>query len=109
MNRGDVVVASLPGDYGKPRPAIVVQSNTLNRQKPASYIVCPLTTTLTGVSDFRVQVTPDSDNGLVERSEAMVDKLSAAPARAVRSVIGRLDAETMREIDRALLVTLGIA
>jgi mRNA interferase MazF len=109
VNRGDVVVASLPGDYGKPRPAVVVQSDILNRQEPASSVVCPLTTALTGARDFRVQIIPDSGNGLAERSEAMVDKLSAAPARALRTVIGRLDAQTMREIDRALLVTLGIA
>jgi hypothetical protein len=25
MRRGDLVVVSLPGDYGKPRPALVVQ------------------------------------------------------------------------------------
>jgi mRNA interferase MazF len=26
MTWGDVVVVSLPGDYGKPRPALVIQS-----------------------------------------------------------------------------------
>ena len=50
MRRGDVVLVVLPGDYGKPRPAITVQSDLLNTEDPASYLVCPLTTTLPPIS-----------------------------------------------------------
>ena len=27
MKRGDVVIVSAPGDFGKPRPAVVIQSD----------------------------------------------------------------------------------
>ena len=30
MSRGDVVIVAAPGDYGKPRPAVIVQSDALS-------------------------------------------------------------------------------
>lgn len=109
MRRGDVVLIALPGDYGKPRPAVIVQSDLLNSETPSSYIVCPLTATLTGQSEIRIPVEPSSTNGLRVRSEVMVEKVSAASVLRLRDVIGRLDASVIRSIDRALLLILGIA
>ncbi|TMJ14740.1 MAG: type II toxin-antitoxin system PemK/MazF family toxin, partial [Alphaproteobacteria bacterium] len=31
MNRGDLVTVALPGAYGKPRPAVVVQADRFNQ------------------------------------------------------------------------------
>jgi mRNA interferase MazF len=31
IKRGDVVICAGPGDYGKPRPAVVVKSDLFNR------------------------------------------------------------------------------
>jgi mRNA interferase MazF len=109
VKRGDVVLAALPGDYGKPRPAVIVQSDLLNAEEPTSYILCPLTTTLTGRSNIRVPVAPSARNGLQAPSELMVDKVSAAPAKRIRETVGQLDAAAMRAIDRAVLLVLGIA
>jgi mRNA interferase MazF len=108
VKRGDVVLAALPGDYGKPRPAVIVQSDLLNAEGPTSYILCPLTTTLTGRSNIRVPIEPSAGNGLRAQSEVMVDKVSAAPAKRIRESVGRLDAAAMRAIDRAVLLVLGI-
>jgi hypothetical protein len=44
MRRGHFVVVATSGDYGKPRPALVVQSE-LFAELP-SVVICPLTTTL---------------------------------------------------------------
>jgi mRNA interferase MazF len=109
VRRGDVVLVALAGDYGKPRPAVIVQSDLLNSEAPSSYIVCPLTTTLTGQFEIRVPVEPSSTNGLRARSEIMIEKVSAASVQRLRDVIGRLDASTIRSVDRALLLVLGIA
>ncbi len=109
MKRGDVVLVALPGDYGKPRPAVIVQSDILNAAGLSSYLVCPLTTMLTDIADYRVSVEPSAANGLRARSEIMIDKLTAAPARRLRDAIGRCDAAVMRAVDRALLLALGIA
>jgi len=72
------------------------------------FIVCPLTTTLTGLGDFRVMIEPTPGNGLRARSEVMVDKLAVAPRRRLREVIGRLDDATLRGVDRALALVVGI-
>jgi mRNA interferase MazF len=107
VKRGDVVLAVLPGEHGKPRPAIVLQSDLLNQKEPSSVIVCPLTTTLRFQPEVRVMIEPSAQNGLRERSEAMVDKLIPASRQRLRDVIGHIDATVMRAIDRSLVVVLG--
>lgn len=42
--RGDLVTVSLPGNYGKPRPALVIQSDLLAELE--SVILYPITSDL---------------------------------------------------------------
>jgi mRNA interferase MazF len=100
---------ALPGDYGKPRPALVVQSNALSDDDCGSVVVCPLTTHLTGTTSFRVPISPTEENGLRSRSEVMVEKLAGVARTRLREVVGRLNREAMRPVDRALLLVLGFA
>lgn len=109
MRRGDVVLVALPGDYGKPRPAVVAQGDALTEEDCGSVVVCPLTTTLTGTSSFRVAVEPTAENGLRRRSEVMVEKLAGVGQHRLREVVGHLDQEAMRAVERALLLVLGFA
>ena len=62
MKRGDIVTLSISGDYGKPRPAIVIQTNDLSDTCP-TVVVCPMTSTRLDL-DFRILVEPDRENGL---------------------------------------------
>jgi mRNA interferase MazF len=108
LKRGDIVLATLVGDYGKPRPAVVVQSDEMIRFGFSSVIVCPMTSRVSDRLRVRVAVEPDSANGLSERSEIMVEKLVGMSRRKIRRVIGRLDRATMARVDRALFVVLGL-
>jgi mRNA interferase MazF len=99
--RGDVVTAIVPGDFGKPRPVVVVQADAFSEHH-ASITVCPLTTHLTGLRLFRIMVAPDRRNGLGEPSEVMVDKLNSLRRERIESAIGRLSALDMRAVDEAL-------
>jgi mRNA interferase MazF len=63
LKRGDVVVVALAGDYGKPRPALVVQSDLFN-ETHASVTVVPVTSTLVDAPIFRLTVEPSPANGL---------------------------------------------
>jgi len=45
MQRGDVVTVAAAGDYGKPRPALIVQADLFNAAHP-SVTVLPLTSTI---------------------------------------------------------------
>ena len=109
MRRGDGVVVALPGEIGKPSPAVIVQSDRLNEHAPSSFLLCPFTTELTAQSDVRIAVEPEGGNGLLARSEIMIDKVAPAAVRRVGEVIGRLDRPTMRAVDRALVMVPGLA
>lgn len=108
MRRGDVVIVALPGDYGKPRPAIVVQSDSI----PAtldSVLVCPLTSTITPATALRVNLDPGSGTGLRLRSQAMVDKLFALRRTRVGATVGHLTDADMARLDTVLAFVLGLA
>lgn len=108
MRRGDLVVVALPGDYGKPRPALVVQADVISAFSFDSVLLCPLASEPTGMTLCRILVEPTPETGLRERSEIMVEKLTAVSARRLRDVIGRIDEATMQAVERALLLVLGI-
>lgn len=107
MKRGDIVTVALSGDYGKPRPALVVQIDlyaTLD-----SVVVLPMTSDLRTVPELRIDVAPSTANGLRMASQVMIDKPSTIPRAKIGKRIGALDAATLTEIERRLAIFLGIA
>lgn len=107
MRRGDLVTVALSGYYGKPCPALVIQSN-LFVDHP-SVTILPLTSELRETPIFRVRVLPDLANGLRVPSEVMVDKMHTVARDKVRETIGFIGDMTLIEIERAVAVWLGIA
>ena len=108
LRRGDVVVCALPGDYGKPRPALVVQSDLFN-ETHASVVLCPISSHLTGLDLFRVAVPAGASNGLRKDSEVMIDKMSAVDRVRVKQQIGRLSGVQMSLVDSALRIWLELS
>ena len=108
MRRGDVVVVAAAGDYGKPRPAVVVQSDAFP-ESHASVVVCQLTSDLADAPDFRITLEPDNDNGLRTRSQVMADKPITVRRERIGGVIGRLEAGDMRRLNVALALVMGLA
>lgn len=108
MKRGDVVVVALQGDLGKPRPAVVVESDLL---APADNIlVCPGTSHLVeGSTKRRLLVEPDATNGLRQLTQFQVDRLIAPRRDKCGSVIGRLDEQAMAQLDGLLAAILGLS
>lgn len=109
MRRGDVAVVSVPGDYGKPRPAVIVQSNHLIQAGLESVVVCLMTSHRGNAPAFRVELEPTPENGLEVQSQIMVDKLVTVRAARVAGVIGRLDDEHLLQLNRTLAFVLGLA
>lgn len=107
MTRGDLVVIALQGDFGKPRPALVVQSD-LFVEHP-SVTVLPVTSELRETPLFRLTLQPTAENGLKVPSQIMVDKAHTVLREKVGQTIGRLDAATMVAVNRALALFLGFA
>ena len=107
MRRGDLVTVAIQGTYGKPRPALVIQSD-LFAEHP-SVTILPVTNELRDTPLFRIPVAPSPENGLRKPSQVMVDKPQSVPREKVGAVIGHLDDETRLVVDRALAVFLGFA
>ena len=107
MNRGDFVTIAMPGDFGKPRPALVIQSDQFNEH--ATLTVLLVTSTLIEAPLIRVTVEPGGGNGLQKRSQVMVDKAMTVRRNKLGDPIGSASAEVMLEIGRCLAVFLGIA
>lgn len=108
MQRGDVVTVAAAGDYGKPRPAVIVQTNVLP-ESHASVVVCQLTSELANAPDFRVTVDPSPENGLRRRSQVMADRPVAIRRERIGRKIGRLDSQDMAILNAALAFALGLA
>jgi mRNA interferase MazF len=108
VKRGDVVTVAVQGDYGKPRPAVVVQSDLFNDTHP-SITILPLTSTIVDAPLIRLTVDPGRENGLTRVSQVMVDKVLTLPREKIGKGIGRLDEDLMIRITRALAMWLAIA
>jgi len=107
VRRGDLVVVSAQGDYGKPRPAVVIQSDWLKATD--SVLVALLTSTLADAPLYRLQIEPTEANGLKAPSQVMVDKIVAMPREKVGRVIGRIDESARIALNHMLSVVVGIA
>ena len=107
MNRGDLITVALPGDSGKPRPALVIQSDLF--EDHATVTVLPVTTAATDAPLFRLPVEPSPDNGLRRPSFVMVDKAMSIRSEKLGAPFGRLAETDMIRVNRALALFLGIA
>ena len=107
MMRGHFVTIAMQGDFGKPRPALVIQADQFDEH--ATVTVLPVTSTLVAAPLFRITVQPGADNGLQKPSQVMVDKAMTVKRDKVWQAFGRIDADAMVEVERCLAVFLGIA
>jgi mRNA interferase MazF len=105
ITRGDVVICAAPGDYGKPRPAVVVQSDLFNGTH-SSVAVCLITSHLEDAPLIRIPVPAGRTTGLKVESQVMVDKVVAIPRNKITGRAGKLPAGPLKEIDNALRLWL---
>jgi mRNA interferase MazF len=108
MRRGDLVTVALPGEFGKPRPALVIQSDLFNETHP-TVTVLPLTSELRDAPQFRILVEPSAANALEKISQIMVDKPITFSRSKIGKTFGRLDDDMILRVNRAVAVWMGIA
>ncbi len=107
MTRGDLVTVVMQGEFGKPRPALVMQADQFSEH--TSVTVLPVTSTLVTAPLLRITVQPTADNGLQKPSQVMVDKAVTVLRDKVGPAFGRIDTTLLTEVERCLAVFLGIA
>lgn len=108
MKRGDVVTVAAAGDYGKPRPAVIVQTDALPPEH-ASVVVCQMTSDYSDAPDFRVTIEPSEKNGLRVRSQVMADKPVTIRRERVGQKIGNLEDKDIARLNIALAFVIGLA
>ncbi len=107
MKRGDLVIAAAPGDFGKPRPMLVIHSDLFDALPSAT--LCPLSSDLRDDAPLlRITVQPTPENGLLRPSQIAVDKVTTVSRERLRDVIGKADEAVMVQVTRALAVYLGL-
>ena len=106
MTRGDLVPIAIKGDFGKPRPALVIQADQFNVH--SSVTVLLITSTLVEAPLLRVTALPSAENGLQQPSQVMVDKAMTVKRERIGPAFGRIDPDTLLQVERCLAVFLGI-
>lgn len=101
------MTVALQGDYGKPRPALVVQADQFAGL--GSVAILPITSTLVDAPLLRLTVEPSPDNGLRAPSQIMLDKPMTVKADKIGPTFGHLDDTAMLSVNRSLALFLGLA
>ncbi len=107
MKRGDVITVATQGDYGKPRPAVVIQSDWLDEAD--SVLVCLITSTRRAAPLYRLDIPNDGSTGLREPSQIMADKIMAVRREKCGPAIGRIGAAELLALGRMLALMIGVA
>ena len=98
---------AMQGDFGKPRPALVIQADQFDEHDTVTVLL--VTSTLVNAPLLRITVQPDAGNGLQKPSQVMVDKAMTVKRDKLGPSFGRIDADALLEVERCLAVFLGIA
>lgn len=109
MKRGAVVIVAARGAYtGKPRPALVVQSDLFNPTH-ASVTLCPITSDVVDAPLFRIALPPGRRTGLTHASQVMVDKIVSVPRAAITEEIGECSDAELEAVDNSLRSWLSLS
>jgi len=107
VKRGDLITVALQGDYGKPRSALIVQTDLFAPSDSVTILM--LSSTLVAAPLLRITVEPSPRNGLRQTSQVMVDKVMTVRRERVGEVIGQLEDGAMITVTRSLALFLGLA
>ena len=108
MNRGNFITIVIQGDFGKPRPALVIQADAFN-ETHATVTVLLVSSEIVDAPVFRIEVAPSQENGLSKRCQIQVDKAMTLNREKIGSIIGQIDDATLLSVNRALAVWMGLA
>jgi mRNA interferase MazF len=107
VRRGDIYTAARGSYSGKPRPVVIIQDDRFDAT--ASVTVVPFTTNVAQAPLLRIPVQASETTGLAQTSRLMVDKVTTVPRTCLTRRVGRLSDADLVQLNRALLVFLGIA
>jgi mRNA interferase MazF len=83
VKRGDRVTVAMAGDFGKPRPALVIQADTFVQTNAVTVLL--LSSTQMDAPLIRLSVQPTPHNGLKRPSQVQIDKVHDGAAGESRA------------------------
>ena len=108
MKRGEIYYVVPPRDFGKQRPAVVIQSS-LFLENASTITFCLMTGSVQFVNPVRILVNPTRTNGLDQPSLIQVDKIVTVDAERIRNRIGTITSTQLATLDAALKLWLGLS
>ena len=104
--RGSVVFIS--GDHADPaRRVVVVQASAFSSLP--SVLVCPLSDVDVDAPLLRVRLKPSDRLPLTEPAWIMTELLTAVPRELIGLVVGHISEEEFRQLNRSIILVLGLA
>lgn len=108
--RGDVFLVAfdpaLGAEIQKTRPALVLQNDIGNQRSPLT-IVAAITSNVVRLGPTAVLVSPP-EGGLTVESVILLNQVRTVDKRRLGKRLGALRAVTMGQVDRALMISLGL-
>lgn len=109
--RGDIWLANLDpvigSEQGKTRPVLIIQNDIANEYSPV-VIVAALTTAV-GPKEYPTEVRVRApEGGLKQDSVVLLNQIRTIDKQRLIAYWGRLSPETMRKVDEALKISLGL-
>lgn len=108
MKRGNVVTVAMWGDFGKPRPALILQSDVFS-DTHATVTVALISSDIIQAPIFRLDIEPSDSNGLTRPCQIQIDKIMSVRSEKIGPIIGELSDVMMVRVNRALALWLGLA
>lgn len=105
--RGQLTSIALQGDFGKPRPALIIQSDFFSAHPTVTVI--PITSTLFDMPLLRFTLEPSKENGLRKKSQLTIDKIQTVRREKISKPFGKISNAQLLEVERLMTVFLGMA
>jgi mRNA interferase MazF len=110
--RGEIYLTNLDPTVGreiqKTRPALVIQNDIANRVSDVT-IVAPITSTVRfPLNPVHVLLAANRNTGLAVVSVAVFNQIRAVDLARLVKRLGVADDDTMKRVDEAILISLGL-
>jgi mRNA interferase MazF len=109
--RGDIYLVNFDPTVGheiqKTRPALIVQNDIANRFSPITIVAAITSKFNEPPYPTEVILEPDQ-SGLSLRSSVLLNQIRSVDRRRLGKHLGRASAATMRAVDQALQISLGL-
>jgi mRNA interferase MazF len=111
ITRGDIILVNLDpvigSEQGKIRPAVVIQNNIGNEYSSAT-IVAPITSRIFS-KQFPTNVEVDETNSpLKEKSTILLNQIRTIDKTRIIKDYGKISSKKMKEVDEAIMKSLGL-